>query len=153
MQVGLDQSNVTCFPVSRVAILEANVEIKLPWSRIDRVTIVTMLSSEHVDQNELGDVAVELNATASLAACRKSAEARRKQEGAKLHAWIRFQILNVRILPHSCRYDHPGPQSVLHLLSSGLMGQLSPGLAPWCCFFGAILLASEKGLFTREHGW
>ena len=44
----------------------------------------------------------------------------------------------------------PGPRNVLRLLSSRLMGQLSPGLAPWCCFFGAILLASEKGLFTRE---
>lgn len=42
--------------MSRVAILEANVEVQPPRARIDAVTIVVMLSSEHVEQNELGDV-------------------------------------------------------------------------------------------------
>ena len=68
MQLGLEQSNVLRFPASGVAVLKANVKIQPPRSRIaPRIgAIVAMLSSEHVEQNELGDVTVELNATANI---------------------------------------------------------------------------------------
>jgi len=55
LHLGLEQSNVSCFPASRVAILKANMKVEPPWPTVD-TCIGAMLSSEHVEQNELEEM-------------------------------------------------------------------------------------------------
>lgn len=64
------------------------------------------------------------------------------------NAWIRFQILNMRDQPHSCRYGHPDLKYLAPSLSSGLMGQLT--------WLGALVLLFwrhlRKGYLPNEYG-